>query len=247
MSDCWTSGSLFGRVHRSRRVDQEDEVGARPRRPVHRIALDADADELAARRPGAREHGDIGAERLSRALRRRIVVVEIVDHFLGPDRGRLRQDVLVERGPDPGIGGGVDVDREGRDRRLADDLEGVFGDVGELVAADILVGRRPDARDVAHRRCHRRRWRGRRCRSPNAELALGFNIPHLDARAGHDHRVAGWLLGRFPLLLRSVDRFDALSCARREQQGSHRQTQGTVSAPHENLPRNKRAKSLACS
>ena len=77
--------------------------------------------------------------------RRRVIVGEIIDHFLGPHRGRLGQDILVQRGADPRIRSGVDVDREGRDRRLADDLERVFGEVGELVAADVVIGRRSSA------------------------------------------------------------------------------------------------------
>src|SRR3954463_6847854 len=94
--------------------------------------------------PRAWKDRDIGAERLRDIARRGVVVGEIVDQLLGPDRGRLRQDIPVQRGADEGIGGGVDIDREGRDRLLADQLERILRDRSELVAADIMIA----ARDV---------------------------------------------------------------------------------------------------
>src|SRR5206468_10642646 len=47
--------------------------------------------------------------------------------------------VAVEGGPHEGVGRGVDVDREGRDRRLADLAEGIVRRAGELVASDRLA------------------------------------------------------------------------------------------------------------
>src|SRR6185369_14527453 len=98
------------------------------------------------------EERDIGTERLRRGLGRGIVVMEIVDHFLGPDRRRLGQDILVQRGAHPAVGSSVDIDREGRNRRFADDVERILGEGGELVAALVMVGRAPYAPHA---------WRGR--------------------------------------------------------------------------------------
>ncbi len=150
-------GQLVGFVHRTRCVDQEDEIRARAGRALDLVAADADADELAPLRPGAGEDRDIGAERLIGRARRSVAIGEIIDHLLGPHRRRLGQDVAVERGADEGIGGGVDIDREGRDRILTRDLERILGRGGELVAADIVIGGgygRARARCAARRRGH---------------------------------------------------------------------------------------------
>jgi hypothetical protein len=80
-------------VHRSRCVDQENQIGARPRRTLDRIAFDPDADELAPGRERAGEDRDIRGERLLRGARRGIVIGEIVDQLLGPHRRGLGQDI----------------------------------------------------------------------------------------------------------------------------------------------------------
>jgi hypothetical protein len=61
----------------------------------------------------------------SARLRPGIVVVEIVDQLLDPHRVARRQAALVEEPADIGIAGGVDVDREGRDRVIGDDDDGI--------------------------------------------------------------------------------------------------------------------------
>jgi hypothetical protein len=58
-----------------------------------------------------------------------VIVVEIVDHFLGPHGGRLRQDILVQRGADPGIGAvstSIEKVETGASRTI---LKRIFGEV----------------------------------------------------------------------------------------------------------------------
>src|SRR5260370_1293482 len=114
------------------------------RRGVYGVALDDDADQLAALLPGAREDRDARPERLVRRRRRLVAVREVVDQLLDPHRVRLRQDVAAERGPHEGIGRGVDVDREGRNRRLADEPERIIRRAGELIAPDRFARRAPN-------------------------------------------------------------------------------------------------------
>ena len=141
------------RIHRTGRVDQQHQVGARARRGLKLIALDADADDLAAVRPRAGKHRGRDPERLGGRCRRLVGVREVVDQLLGAHRRRLRQDVAVERGAHERIGGGVHVDRERGDRRLAHHLEGILAGARELVAADIFGG----GQDAIGRRRQRRR------------------------------------------------------------------------------------------
>ena len=106
---------LVGLVHRARDVDQEDEVARRPLVVGDGTALQADAGEPVLGVPGAAGHLDVDRERVV-AGRGRVVVGEVVDQLLDPDGVLRRPRVLVEEAPDVGVGGGVDVDREGRQR-----------------------------------------------------------------------------------------------------------------------------------
>src|SRR3546814_8833944 len=54
-----------------------------------------------------------------------IVVREIVDHFLQSHSAFGRQATLIEQTSHIGIAAGVDIDAEGRDRRLGDAVDGV--------------------------------------------------------------------------------------------------------------------------
>jgi len=69
------------------------------------------------------EGADGGPEwRLAR-VGRRVVVREVVDQFLDPDRIRRWQVPARERRPQDGIGSGVYINREGGYRGLACDLQ----------------------------------------------------------------------------------------------------------------------------
>ena len=221
-------------LHRPRRVDQEDEVRVRLRRPAHRIALDPDPDELAPRRPRARHHRDIGAERRLLRPRRRVVIAEVVDQFLAPHRIRLREDVAVERRAHPRIRRRVDVDREGRDRDLANDLERIFVGMRELVAALIVVRRRRPLRHV-HARSGRRGWRRRRRRHRHhVHRRRARQRGSRQLRPGHDDALG---LGFLGTIRRRRDLVvDPRLRAGNKKQGREAEAHIMMVAPHGRLP-----------
>ncbi len=113
---------LVGARHRAGGVDEKDEIGRQPLGGLDLVALDADAQKLAALVPGRGEQSEIDGERIVRALRPGIGVVEIIDHLLDSHRIDGRQHALLQETPDIGVGCGVDVDRQGRDRIFAHQL-----------------------------------------------------------------------------------------------------------------------------
>ena len=106
------------RRHRSRDVDQEHEIGARPLRAVELVALDGDVHQPVGLVPGRREHADRRQERHVGALGARIGVGEVVDHLLDAHCVLRRQPSAVERTPHERVGRGIDVERERRNRLL---------------------------------------------------------------------------------------------------------------------------------
>ena len=130
---------LVGRVHRTRDVEQEDQVAARHFLGIEIVALDADVDQLVAGLPGAGRHDHAGREGPGALGRQRIVVVEVVDQLLDAHGVLLRHHAAIQLAPHEGVGSRVDVDREGRDRVLGDPLDRVLCDRLELVAADVFV------------------------------------------------------------------------------------------------------------
>ena len=187
---------FVGLVHRSGDVDQEDEVGRRPRPPRQVVAAQADAEQPRIGVPRRRRHVGRDGERPRPVLRGGIIVAEIVQHLLGPHRRLRRQLAGVQHPPDIGVGAGVDVDREGRDRRLGDGQHRsdrlaviAFAIVrrGHVAAAGRRRPRDPVARNHAllgpglghrlagrrllRRRHHRRRRRGGRHRHGPGRIA----------------------------------------------------------------------------
>ncbi len=122
-------GQLVGLAHRARHVQQEDQVAGRAFFGGDLAALDADSDQLVLALPGAVGQLDAGGEGLLFAFRLGIVVVEVVDHLLGADRALGRQAIGIEEPSDVGIGGRVDVYREGRQRLLRHQHEGIGHEV----------------------------------------------------------------------------------------------------------------------
>ena len=94
-------------------------------------------DDLLARRPGRGRHRHGGEEGLVARGRLGVAIVEIVDQLLDPHRIARRQLAVVEEAADIGVGGGVDVDREGRHRRLGDALDRIDRRVGIFFGLDV--------------------------------------------------------------------------------------------------------------
>ena len=113
-----TSGSLFGSSIEPDTSIRNTRLRGGRSSVVTFAALDADAHEPDGRVPRARS--DLGVDRERRiAGRRRIVVVEVVDHLLDAHRVLRRQLALVEEPPHVRVRRGVDVDRERRERLTA--------------------------------------------------------------------------------------------------------------------------------
>ncbi len=151
---------LVGRLHRARHVDQENEVRRWlvARRDV--VALKPDMDDFLARRPGRGRHRDVRLERLVRRGRTLIAVVEIVEQLLHTHRVARRQRAVSEEAAHIGVGGGIDVDGEGRDRLLADALHRIGRRVRVFLGVEIWLlhrhGRGGSGKSVRHRRRRRR-------------------------------------------------------------------------------------------
>ena len=116
-------------------VDQEDEVARRPPvagrsawpvRPIRASRCSAFQGQPATSTWTA--NGVV-------ARRGRVVVGEVVEQLLDPDRVLRRQRALVEEPADVGVAGGVDVDRERRERLVPDAEERVVDDVVVILRA----------------------------------------------------------------------------------------------------------------
>ena len=164
---------LVRRVHRPGRVDEEDKIGTRRLRCRRHIALDADPHQLRLGIPWRGHDGDIRLERRVQAVGCRVVVREVVDELLHANRVRGRQYTLVEPRPHEGVGRGVDVDGEGRDRLFGDDLDRVRVERLEAVAALIAV-------DL----CWSLRIRGERRETLEMRASVGRNCRRREACPG---------------------------------------------------------------
>ena len=115
-------------------VEQEDQVAGRPLLAVDLHSLQADADQPVTGLPRAAGHLDVCSEG-NVVLRAGVVVVEVVDQLLDPDRVRRREPPFSEQEPPHvGVGGRVDVDREREKRLILYSAEGVFDKAVVLVA-----------------------------------------------------------------------------------------------------------------
>ena len=169
---------LVFRLHRTRHVKQQNDIGVGRLRGLKVEALDADMHQPRAFVPRRRRHPHGRRERRIGAFRLRILIIEVIDIFLDPHRVRRRQHVV--RGNIAAhhrIGGGVDIGGEGRDRLLGHELHRIG------IGLFILLG-------VLRRRRHRRRRR-----IGVGHAGLGF-ARHKPRRSGHDEGVGFRLLGR---------------------------------------------------
>ncbi len=123
-------GELVGLLHRAGDVDQEDEVAGRPLGLIDGSGGDADAGQPVLGIPGAAGDLDMHGEgMLARFRGRRVVIGEVIQHLFDAHRVPGRQHVLGEKAADVGIAGGVDVDREGRERLAGRPVERVVDDL----------------------------------------------------------------------------------------------------------------------
>jgi hypothetical protein len=109
----------------------------------------------------------------SRDWRQRVIVAEVVDQLFGAHGVLRRQAAGIEHAAHVGIGCGVDVDREGRNRIGGDDVDRVGIDVLIIFAVDVAGHRlRHGLRVIASNNAadcgagaavlrHKRRWRRR--------------------------------------------------------------------------------------
>ena len=106
-------GQLVGRLHRTGDVDQEHQIGGGALRSRDVEALDAHSKQpgVGVPRGGSQFRGH--AERHLAVGRRRVAVVEIVDHFLDAHCVLGRELAGVEEPPHIGIRARVDVNGEG--------------------------------------------------------------------------------------------------------------------------------------
>ena len=98
--------------HRSGNVEQEDEVAGRAGFGVELLALERDLHERVRLVPRARGGFDVDGEGHV-ALGRRIVVGEIIDHFLDAHRVGRRHLAGAQEAPDVRVGRRIHVDGEG--------------------------------------------------------------------------------------------------------------------------------------
>jgi hypothetical protein len=135
---------LVGLVHGAGDVEQEDEVAGRARFGVEFLALEGDLDEGMGGVPGAGGGFHVYGEGVF-ALGRGVGVGEVVDHFLDAHGVGGRQLPGAEEAADVGIGGGIHVDGECRERFIRDALERVALDGGIGFCVCALVRGRGDA------------------------------------------------------------------------------------------------------
>src|SRR5712692_4559465 len=132
----------LGRHHRSRDVEQKDEIVGRELPLVDRLSLDADAQQAVIRVPWASGHFAGHAERPPVAGLR-IAVREVIDHLFDADGFGRRKHVGVQKSTDVGVRGAVDIDRESGGLLILRVDESVLGDLCVFGSARPL--------DVRHR------------------------------------------------------------------------------------------------
>jgi hypothetical protein len=136
-------------------------------------ALDADLHEQRLRIPRRRRHFRGHAERHVAARRRRVSIVEVIDHLLDPHRILRRQLAAVEKAPHVGVRAGVDVDREGGDWLLGDQVHRVVILVLVTLGVRRLLVHGRRAAVIGHHRRRADRGNCRRYRLLSAARALG--------------------------------------------------------------------------
>jgi len=129
-SDALTSGSLLGWSIEPETSIRKTRFARRPVVLVDRPAQQTDSRQPVRGIPGAAGDLDIHRERVV-AGRGRVVIREIVQQFLDPDRILGGELILIQEPPDVGVTRRVDVDRERRERLLGDADERVIHDRGE--------------------------------------------------------------------------------------------------------------------
>ena len=138
---------LVGIGHRAGDIDQEDKVAGWPLVLMNGFAGDPDPGHAVFGTPGAAGDLEVDGERVAAAgCGRRILVREIIEHFLDANRVRGRKLVhLLQVAPDVGIAGCIDVDREGRQRLIDRPHEGILlNPVERFAVAARLLDREPE-------------------------------------------------------------------------------------------------------
>jgi len=128
---------LVGIIHRTGHVEQKDQIAGRRAGHIQVPALQADMHKVALLVPGADAHLGIDAEGML-AFGLRIVIAEIVDHFLGPDRVGGRKLILIEVATDGAIGSGIDVDGKGGQRLGERAVEDIGSNGAKLLGVPIF-------------------------------------------------------------------------------------------------------------
>ena len=142
-------------MHRAGHVDQEHQIGRRQLLDAAIRGLDGDTQQARLRVP--RRHRQLGADAEGHIpLRQRVVVGKVVDQLFQA-HGVLRWQLpAVEEAPHIGIAACIDVDAEGRHRRLGDGEHRVVGISLVLLARLVTVAWRQGIGDgcwgVGHRR-----------------------------------------------------------------------------------------------
>ena len=110
-------------IHGAGHVDQEHQIGGRTFFARNIKSLDPDPQQPRFRIPRSQRHVGRDRKRPCAVLRRRIVIAEIVEHFLGPHRFGRRGLPLCQETADIGVGTGIDINREGGHRFLRHRLD----------------------------------------------------------------------------------------------------------------------------
>ncbi|MNO71084.1 hypothetical protein D3C76_619870 [compost metagenome] len=168
-------GQPLAAIHRAGHIDEEHQVGRRQFRDTTVAGPNADAQQARLRVP--RRWRQFGSNAERRAIGgQRIVVGEIVDHFLQAHCAFRRQAAFVEDASDVSVAAGIDVDAEGGNRRFRHGVHGVLRQVLVLLAGHVAVAA---LLHIRHRRRSDHRRRGLRqigvCRGLGAQLGPLFH------------------------------------------------------------------------
>ena len=136
----------IGCVHRTRHIDQENEVARRAFAVVDRLRFQRDANEAMLRLPGAIGHLDAHRKRVV-PFWRGIAVREVIDHLFEPNRIGVRQRVVVQKVPHDRVTRGVDIDAKRRNgihpldarERIFHELAKAFTRLGVLFPFAALI------------------------------------------------------------------------------------------------------------